>query len=143
MTALNFSSKTNTVATPPYLLKILQKEFGELFDPCPFNAKFDKKVDIDGLTIPWKRTNYVNPPYNSARPWVRKAKLEQDRGNTTIMLLKITTLGTQYMKACAPTAEIRVLSHPLRFSGYDGIVRFTNVILVFHGDKQKIGRAHV
>lgn len=139
MLADHYVSKTNTVSTPPYLLKILRDEFGDMFDPCPFNLQFNKTNDIDGLQISWKRTNFVNPPYNSAKPWVRKAKLEQTKGNTTIMLLKLTTLGSQYMNSWAPSAELRVFSHPLVFPGYCGNARFTNILLIFHGDKQKAG----
>ena len=140
MTALYYISKTNTVSTPPYLLKILTKEFGPMFDPCPFNPKFNKKTDVDGLKIAWKQTNYVNPPYSCAKPWVTKAKREQDNGKTSILLLKLTTLGTQYMNACAPTAELRVFSHPLIFPGYNGIARFTNVLIIFHADKRNAGQ---
>jgi len=132
-------SKTNSVATPPYLLEIIRNEFGEFFDPCPLNREFDKTKDVDGLSIKWKRVNYCNPPYNSAKPWVLKAKLEQDRGNTTILLLKLSTLGTQYMKVFANTAELRVFSHKLAFPGYQGIARFTNVFLIFHADKRLAG----
>ena len=129
-------SKTNSVATPPYILALVRDEFGEFFDPCPLNPNFDKKKDIDGLQIPWKKVNYCNPPYNSAKPWVYKAKREQDRGNTTILLLKLSTLGTQYMKVFAKTAELRVFSHKLSFPGYPHVARFTNVFLIFHGDKR-------
>ena len=129
-------SKTNSVATPPYLLKSIKDEFGTFFDPCPFNPAFDKKLHVDGLSIPWKKVNYCNPPYNSAKAWVHKAKKEQDRGNTTILLLKLSTLGTQYMKSVATTAELRIFSHALTFPGYNGFARFTNVFLIFHADKR-------
>ena len=132
-------SKTNSVLTPPYLLQRIRKEFGAFFDPCPYNPFFDKTIDVDGLAIPWKRVNYCNPPYNSAKPWVTKAKIEQDKGNTTVMLLKLSTLGTQYIKSVASTAELRVFSHALCFPGYAGIARFTNVFLIFHGDKRLAG----
>ena len=66
--------------------------------------------------------------YNSAKPWVYKAMREQQLGNTTIMLLKLTTLGTQYMMSTAPTAELRILNH---FPGY--------VLLIFHGDSGRGG----
>ena len=132
-------SATNSVATPPYLLELVRAEFGAFFDPCPLNPSFDKKKDVDGLSIPWKKVNYCNPPYNSAKPWVSKAKREQERGNTTILLLKLSTLGTQYMKTFADTAELRVFSHKLSFPGYPHAARFTNVFLIFHSDKRLAG----
>jgi len=98
MLADHYQSKTNSVSTPQYLLDLLKNEFGPMFDPCPFNPHFDKNKDIDGLDIPWKKTNYCNPPYNFPKPWVVKAKREQRKGNTTILLLKLSCLGTQYIK---------------------------------------------
>ena len=32
--------------TPPHILEMIKKEFGECFDPCPY------KSDFDGLIIP-------------------------------------------------------------------------------------------
>ena len=83
--------------------------------------------------------NYCNPPYSNVKPWVKKAKSEQDKGNTTVMLLKISTLGTQYMKSLAPTAELRIFSHAIKFPGYGRTARFTNIFLIFHSDKQQSG----
>lgn len=139
MLADHYQSKTNSVSTPQYLLDLLKEEFGPMFDPCPFNPHFNKIKDIDGLDIPWKKTNYCNPPYNFPKPWVAKAQREQQKGNTTIMLLKLQSLGTQYMKRLADTAELRIFSHRLDFPGYDGCARFTNVLLIFHGDNKKAG----
>ena len=51
-------------------------------------------------------------------------------------MLKLSTLGTQYMKSVATTAELRIFSHAIIFPGYTGIARFTNVFLIFHGDKR-------
>ena len=139
MLADHYQSKTNSVSTPQYLLDLLKNEFGPMFDPCPFNPHFDKNQDIDGLDIHWKKTNYCNPPYNFPKPWVIKAKREQRKGNTTILLLKLSCLGTQYIKRLADTAELRIFSHSLFFPGYLGRARFTNILLIFHGDKQKAG----
>ena len=45
-------------ATPPEVYKILDDEFRFDFDPCPLHHK------VDGLTIEWGKSNFVNPPYN-------------------------------------------------------------------------------
>ena len=139
MLADHYQSKTNVVATPRYLLDILTKEFGQMFDPCPLNPNFNIDKDSNGLTIRWKKTNYCNPPYGCSKPWVEKARLEQKSGNTTILLLKLTSLGTQYIKCFASTAELRIFSHHLYFPGYEGRARFTNVLLIFHGDNKRAG----
>ena len=57
----------------------------DMFDPCPVN------FTVDGLSIPWKEINYVNPPYKLLTEFVAKAIVEGCRGNKTIMLLPSKT----------------------------------------------------
>ena len=54
-------SKSQVYITPDRVWEIIKKTWGydkeEFFDPCPVNPQFN------GLSIPWKELNYVNPPY--------------------------------------------------------------------------------
>jgi len=56
----------------------------------PENAKcenFYTEID-DGLQQPWCKSNFCNPPYGrQLTKWIIKACAEQQRGNTTVMLL--------------------------------------------------------
>lgn len=56
--------------TPLDLYQKLNEEFHFDFDPCP---NYDNPLpgmpllpeDFDGLTQPWGRSNYINPPFGS------------------------------------------------------------------------------
>ena len=64
---LGFLSKNDQFAqTPDWLLTFYRNMFGSFYDPCPVNPK------VDGLSIPWKHRNYVNPPYNELSKWIAK-----------------------------------------------------------------------
>lgn len=82
--------------SPKWILDI----FHNYFDPCPINPKFD------GLSISWKKLNYVNPPFNKKVPWIDKAIQEQKKGNTTVMLLPHDTRAVWYADKILPNCEI-------------------------------------
>lgn len=97
--------------TPPDVYKSLDDEFHFDFDPCPY----PKPPGFDGLTIPWGRSNYVNPPFGSIihngrkkgiTAWVRKAIEEEGNGNTTVLVYPLDK-WIHYMLAAG--AEIRNL----------------------------------
>ena len=76
--------------------------FKDYFDPCPLNDK----PEFDGLSIPWKKYNYVNPPYSDKVPWIKKAILEMKLGNVTVMLLPFVPDAIWYFDLIVPNAEI-------------------------------------
>lgn len=51
------SSRRSDWRTPKQFYEGLNKVFQFDFDPCPADP------DFDGLSIDWKRSNFVNPPY--------------------------------------------------------------------------------
>ena len=59
-----FTSLNQSWETPEDFMKMLNKEFGKLFDPCP-SSNYTDGGEIDGLEIDWKKKNFVNPPYTS------------------------------------------------------------------------------
>ena len=65
-TSLFFSSLRQDGKTPTDLYEQLNQEFNFDFDPCPPNA------DFNGLEIEWKKSNFVNPPYDQQKLWVLK-----------------------------------------------------------------------
>lgn len=82
--------------TPPELMYKLQQEFNFDFDPCPF----PRPENFDGLTVEWGNCNWVNPPFTGMvkepgkrkigpMAWARKALLERDKGNTSILIFPI------------------------------------------------------
>jgi len=77
--------------TPPELYAELDAEFHFDFDPCPYPLP----VGFDGLSVPWGRSSYVNPPFGAvmhngkrAGPtaWARKAIAEAALGKRVVLV---------------------------------------------------------
>jgi hypothetical protein len=80
--------------TPPALYAQLDAQMHFDFDPCPCPLP----EGFDGLTQPWGKSNYVNPPFGSIMhqgkkkgptAWVRKALAEQALGNDVTLVYPI------------------------------------------------------
>lgn len=108
--------------TPPDLYARLNGEFGFTFDPCPH----PKPEDFDGLTAPWGRSNYVNPPFGSIlhdgkrkgpTAWARKALAEQALGNSTVLVYPI---DKWVLMLLAAGAEVRNLGDVRWLATEDG-----------------------
>ena len=109
--------------TPPDLLKRINDEFGEFYDPCPY----PKPDSYDGLTAEWGNVNYVNPPFGSfigqdgkkkgMTAWVRKAIEEQAKGKTTILVFPQYNWLHMLVKA---GAEMRSLGNVKWLATEDG-----------------------
>jgi len=90
-------SKSDTHITPDEVFGVIDECWHiakhEMFDPCPARPAFD------GLTIPWKPWNFVNPPYARVKgdketmlhKFVIKALKEAKLGHKSIMLLPSKT----------------------------------------------------
>lgn len=104
-------------ATPPEFIKELEKEFGKMFDPCPFHHDIN---DFDGLEIEWGKCNFINPPYSQKikEAFVRKAFEESKKGKVCVMLLPVSTSTKLFHEVILPSnPEIRFLKGRLKFRG--------------------------
>jgi hypothetical protein len=101
--------------TPKEFLQELEREFGEMFDPCPINSSFD------GLQIEWKKVNFINPPYsrNLKEAFIHKAFEESKKGKVCVMLLPVSTSTKIFHEVIYPNAEIRFIKKRLRFAGFN------------------------
>ena len=70
-------------ATPSYIYRQVL-ELG-MFDPCPLRG------EIDGLSIEWEESNFVNPPYSKLRKWVYKSIEEAKKGKAVVLLIPART----------------------------------------------------
>lgn len=95
--------------TPDSLYERIEKEFkikrSKLFDPAPY----PKPEGFDGLTIPWGKYTYVNPPFGvldnkgkkiGATAWMRKAKEECLKGKLIFFVFPIHNWLIEAMIFC-------------------------------------------
>jgi hypothetical protein len=113
--SLKNGSKNDNWETPKYLYDELNKEFNFDFDPCPLNSSFD------GLSIDWKNSNYVNPPYSFPLKdkFIEKAYNEWKKGKTIVLLIPSTTDTISFHKYIYGQAEIRFIKGRVKFRGYN------------------------
>ena len=105
-------------ATPPELYNELNKEFNFDFDPCPY---CEGEV-IDGLSIEWGKSNYINPPYSQKlkEMFVKKSIEESKKGKSCVLLLPVSTSTMLFHEHIKPNAkEIRFLKGRIKFGKLD------------------------
>lgn len=105
--------------TPKELYNELNKEFNFDFDPCPINTG-EITPNKDGLLIDWGKCNFVNPPYSRylKQAFVLKAVNEMHKGNTSVLLLPVSTSTALFHDVIKPVAsEIRFIRGRVKFKG--------------------------
>ena len=136
-TSLFFSSLKQDGKTPTDLYEKLDKEFHFDFDPCPPNA------DFNGLEIDWKKSNFVNPPFNQQKLWIKKAYEESLKNNgkwslknkICVLLLPARTDTKIFHEIILPfSKEIRFIKGRLKFEQYNNSAPFGSMIVVFMPD---------
>lgn len=119
--------------TPKWLLDSLTNEFGELFDPCPVNPKFD------GLKTEWRSPAYCNPPYGKEiSKWLQHGFLQWNFGRLDIVVFLLPArTDTRWFHNYAPLAtEIIFFKGRLKFcvnESYDAkdSAPFPSMLLIF------------
>jgi len=124
-----FSSLDMGWRTPKAIYDELDNEFHFDFDPCPSNPT------IDGLSIPWGTTNFVNPPYGrEIGKWVQKGYQEWLKGKSVVFLIPSRTDTKWWHDFVMKASEIRFLRGRLRFQGAIHNAPFPSAVVVFnHG----------
>ena len=125
-----FSSKSDNWKTPVRFYQQLDKEFQFDFDPCPLAP------DFDGLSVDWKTSNFVNPPYSQIAKWVEKGVTEWKKGKTVVFLIPSRTDTRWWHEYILKATEIRFVKGRLKFEGAKNSAPFPSVVVVF-----KKGRA--
>jgi site-specific DNA-methyltransferase (adenine-specific) len=107
-------SKSDKWITPPEIYNPLNEEFKFNFDPCPITWK---EGDPDGLTINWKESNFVNPPYSDVGKWIKKASEEHKKGCKIVMLINVITDTIAFHEYIynKPNIEIRFVRGRIKF----------------------------
>jgi hypothetical protein len=110
-------------ATPVEFYNSLNDEFNFDFDPCPYNPN----VEIDGLVIPWGKSNFINPPYTKKlkEAFVMKAIEESKNGAVCVLLLPVSTSTKLFHDHIQPNAkEIRFVKGRIKFLKMDADGKF-------------------
>ena len=94
----NYEQTRNDYETPPELvfkaLEITNKGFD--CDVCCSRMNIPAKNyylegETEGLTTDWMGLNWCNPPFYECSKWIKKAFIEQQKGNSTMMLIPVRT----------------------------------------------------
>lgn len=100
--------------TPKELYEKLNEKYKFDFDPCPLHS------EIDGLNIEWGNMNFVNPPYSRQlkEAFVKKAIEEKNKGNSSVLLLPVSTSTKLFHDFILPNAtKIEFLKGRVKFLG--------------------------
>jgi len=123
---VHFSSQCLDWQTPKAVYDELNKEFMFDFDPCPPNPTFD------GLIIPWKYSNFVNPPYGrEISKWLKKGYEESLLGKTVVFLIASRTDTRWWHNYCMKAKEIRFIKGRLKFGDAVNSAPFPSAIVIF------------
>jgi len=114
------SSTRTDWRTPKQFYEELNRVFQFDFDPCP------PAPDFDGLSVEWRRRNFVNPPYGSEiGKWVRKGLEESRKGDTVVMPVPSRTNTRWWHK------RNRIRGRRLRFDYQEGGAPFRIPAVIF------------
>jgi len=128
-------STTDSWSTPIELKNNLNDEFNfDDFDPCPLNDDFD----INGLTIDWAQTTFVNPPYSCLKStkknglgWIEKAHNEAQKGKTIVLLIPARTDTTWFHDIILKNNyEIRFIKGRLKFGTKKTPAPFPSILVI-------------
>jgi site-specific DNA-methyltransferase (adenine-specific) len=118
-------------ATPIKFYEKLNKEFEFDFDPCPFQS------DFDGLTTDWNGNIYINPPYSSIEPFIKKGieELKNGNANKCVYLIPVRS-DTKYWNDLIMqyASEIRFVKGRLNFNESKSPAPFPCVLVVLNTD---------
>lgn len=110
-------------ATPPEFYTELDKRFNFDFDPCPY---CEGEV-VDGLSIDWGNSNFINPPYSRKlkEQFVKKGILESKLGKVCVFLLPVSTSTDLFHTYIKPNAsEIIFVKGRIKFGKLDRMGNF-------------------
>jgi hypothetical protein len=139
MKTSGYNGQDQFAQTPKRLYKQLNAEFQFDFDPCPVSPEWD------GLKVHWKKSNFVNPPYNAISDWMKKAVHEmKKRGAQTVFLIPFRPCRKYWAQWVQPYAnEVRVFRSLVTFKGYKKPAQFRICIVILHPAMERRCYGHI
>lgn len=133
---VHYSSKSSEHLTPPHIVRMVFDVLGGIdLDPSADETKtipavIHYTITEDGLTHPWMRKVYMNPPYGRDIPlWVSKLVGEYEFGNCSeAIALLPARVDTKWWGSLSdyPTCFIRGRLH---FSGSPNAAPFPSAVV--------------
>ena len=129
---VHFTSYNQKWKTPKKVYEHLDSIYHFDFDPCPSNPNFD------GLEEEWGSMNYVNPPYNAIKDWLKKGVEEQQKGRSSMFLIPSRTDTKWFHEIIIPNyEEIFFIKGRLKFTDQKNSAPFPSMLVYFKGLNQK------
>lgn len=143
--AVHYSSKTPEHYTPPEIVKSAVTVLGRIdLDPCS-NSKTDPIVpaaahytaEDDGLTLPWRGTVYMNPPYGRGIGlWIDKfcAAYSLGQVSAAIALVPARTDTRWWQRLNGPRPLVCFVAGRLAFLGNRQSAPFPSAVVYLGSD---------
>jgi phage N-6-adenine-methyltransferase len=134
---VHFSHKTDEWPTPKAFFRRLNEEFHFDLDVCATkeNAKCPKfyTKEDDGLSLPWSKMNWCNPPYSDIKRWAQQARREQFKGHTTVMLMPARTDTVFFHDHIynQPNVDVRFVKGRWKFGDGKNSAPFPSMLVIF------------
>ncbi|MBQ8476463.1 hypothetical protein IJ531_05315 [bacterium] len=104
--------------------------------------------EYNGLELPWGKLNYCNPPFKKSDLWVKKARKEMFKGNSSVLLIPARTERAYWQKyilcdgRAANNPKVIFLQHGYGFLNPDtrealGAYKNPLAIVIFKGMKNE------
>jgi phage N-6-adenine-methyltransferase len=124
---VHFSSQRLDWQTPEGVYRNLDAEFHFDYDPCPHNPT------LDGLSVEWGKSNFVNPPYGrEILKWIKKGYAEAQKGKTVVFLVPSRTDTEWWQDYCMKADAIRFIRGRLKFQGAKHGAPFPSAVVIFN-----------
>lgn len=131
---VHFMSEKLDWQTPDDVYEKLNAEFRFTFDPCPHNPTFD------GLSVDWKESNFVNPPYGREIPkWIKRGYEEHLKGKTVVFLIPSRTDTRWFSDYILQATEVRFFKGRLHFDNAKTSAPFPSMVVVFKKESPNNG----
>ena len=130
-----FSAARDDWETPQELFDRMDRQFHFEMDVAA-TAENTKCInfytrEMDGLSLPWSRVNWCNPPYGAEiLEWCRKADEEAQNGNLTVMLIPARTDAGWFHEYCKKY-RIEFIRGRIKFVGAKYNAPFPSMFVFF------------
>lgn len=107
--------------TPFELFDALNAEFNFTTDVCATSENTKCKrwftPEVDGLKQKWDGVCWMNPPFRTMLPWIKKALAESQENGATVVCLLPARTNTNWWHDYCMRGEIRFLRGRPKFNG--------------------------